>query len=252
MEELTGFGIRKLPTHQSNNTKLSTQKKKIHQKKIEQIIVKEYEDPSSPAFAKTSSTVRKVLLKKYPALMNGVSDRLVRKVLEEQSTTYSRTRVVKKNKFFFGTSFYSNHPHYRWHVDLQDMSIFKKSKLSNHFNFMLICADDFSNYIMVRLLRDKKATTVHKAIVDIIKTEKSIPTLMYCDQGSEFKNKLFDNPHENGFKVQFTIDRRKAVYAERAIRTIRRGLEQVYLLQPSTDIQTAMNQVINSHNNSPS
>ena len=82
MEELTGFGIRKLPTHQSNNTKLSTQKKKIHLKKIEQIIVKEYEDPSSPAFAKMSSTVRKVLLKKYPALMNGVSDRLVRKVLE--------------------------------------------------------------------------------------------------------------------------------------------------------------------------
>ena len=33
---------------------------------------------------------------------------------------------------------------------------------------------------------------------------------------------------------------------------IRRGLEQVYLLQPSTDIQTAVNQVVNSHNNSPS
>ena len=72
---------------------------------------------------------------------------------------------------------------------------------------MLICVDDFSNYIMVRLLRDKKATTVHKAIVDKIKKEKSIPTLIYCNQGSEFKNKLFDNPHENGFKVQFTIDR---------------------------------------------
>ena len=52
--------------------------------------------------------------------------------------------------------------------------------------------------------------------------------------------------------MQFTIDRRKAVYAERAIRTIRRGLKQLYLLQLSTNIQTAVKQIVNSHNNTPS
>ena len=80
-----------------------------------------------------------------------------------------------KNKYFCGTSFYSNHPHYRWHVDLQDMSIFKKSKISTRYDFMLICVDDFSNYIMVRLLCNKNARSVHNAIIDIIKAEKNNP-----------------------------------------------------------------------------
>ena len=97
------------------------------------------------------------------------------------------------------------------------------------------------------MLRDKRAKTVH-----IIKTERAIPIIIYCDQGSEFKNKLFDNSKSNGFRVQFTIDRCKAVYAERAIRTIRRSLGQLYLLRPMTDIQTAMSQVVQSHNNAPS
>ena len=102
------------------------------------------------------------------------------------------------------------------------------------------------------MLRDKRAKTVHYAIIQIIKTERAIPTIIYCDQGSEFRNKLFDNPKSNGFRVQFTIDRRKAVYTERAIHTIRRSLEQLYLLRPTTDIQTAMSQVVQSHNNAPS
>ena len=105
---------------------------------------------------------------------------------------------------------------------------------------------------MVLLLRDKRAKTVHYAIIQIIKTKRAIPMIIYCDQGSEFKNKLFDDPKSNGFRVQFTIDRCKAVYTERAIHTIRRSLEQLYLLRPTTDIQTAMSQVVQSHNNAPS
>ena len=135
----------------------------------------------------------------------------MRKILEELSTTYSKTHQTKMNKFFFGTSFCSNHPHFRWHVDLQDMSIFKHSHISGRYNFMLICVDDFSNYIMTCLLCDKRASTVHKAIIEIIRNEGQIPTIICCDQGSEFKNKLFNNCHENRFQVQFTIDRCKAV-----------------------------------------
>ena len=117
---------------------------------------------------------------------------------------------------------------------------------------MLICVDDFSNYIMVRLLHNKNAKSIHNAIIDIIKAEKTISTIIYCDHGSEFKNKLFDDPKGNGFRVQFTIDRRKAVYAERAICTIQRSLEQLYLIHPSTSIETAVKSVVSIHNNVPS
>ena len=77
------------------------------------------------------------------------------------------------------------------------MSIFKCSSLADRFNFMLICIDDFSNYMMVKLLHDKCATTICKAIIDLIREEGSLPTIIYCDQGSEFKNKLFNNPKSN-------------------------------------------------------
>ena len=95
---------------------------------------------------------------------------------------------------------------------------------------MLICVDDFSNYIMVKLLKDNCASTVHTVMVRLIQREGHIPIVVSCDQGSEFKNKLFDHPKTNGFQVQFMIDQRKAVYGEHAIGTIQRSLEQYFLL----------------------
>ena len=183
------------------------------------MIIREYEDPDSPAFGKTASTVRRVVMKKNP-MHKKITNKLVQTTLESVSSTYSRTRKVNKNKFFHSTGFYSTHPHYRWHVDLQDMTIFRKSfdiAKKDTYNFMLICVDDFSNYLMVDLIKDKCTTTVLNSMIKIIQRKGHILNIVDCDQGSKFKNKLFDNPKTNGFQVQFTIDRRKAVYAEQAI-----------------------------------
>ena len=80
-----------------------------------------------------------------------------------------------------------------------------------------------------------------------------MPMFIYCDKGSEFDNKLFTDRSTNGFRVQFTIDRRKAVYAERAIQTLRRGLEQYFTIRPfDNNIKAAVKMVVNGHNNSPS
>ena len=87
------------------------------------------------------------------------------------------------------------------------MSIFNKSNISTMYNFMLVCVGDFSNYIMIKLLRDKKAKTVHTAMINIIKETGAIPTIVYCDKGSEFDNRLFNDSKTNFFKVQFTVDR---------------------------------------------
>ena len=132
------------------------------------------------------------------------------------------------------------------------MSIFRKSNISTMYNFMLVCVDDFSNYIMIKLLRDKKAKTVHTAMINIIKETGAIPTIVYCDKGSEFDNRLFNDPKTNLFKVQFTVDRRKAVYAERAIRTIRKSLEQLFIMRPNESMNDAVRIVMSAHNSSPS
>ena len=181
----------------------------------------------------------------------------MRNVLENHSSTYSTTRTTTQPKAFRGTSFYSPQPHYRWHIDLQDMTIFKKagkaSKKGVAYNFMLICVDDFSNFFMVELIKNKRAATVLNAMLKIIQRVKSVPIFIYCDKGSEFDNKLFKDCDMNGFRVQFTIDRRKAVYAERAIHTIRKGLEQYFTLRPrDNDIKSAVKTIVNGHNHSPS
>ena len=200
MEELTGGGRRIVARHKKTTNNLQSLKRHV---------IDAYQDTNSPAFSKSANTVRAVLANKFPKLH--FTNRFVQDTLNELSTTYSRTRLVNKNKHFFGTSFYSPHPHHRWHVDLQDMSIFRKSNISIMYNFMLVCVDNFSNYIMIKLLRDKKAKTVHTAMINIIKETGAIPTIVYCDKGSEFDNSLFNDPKTNFFKVQFTVDRRKAV-----------------------------------------
>ena len=97
-------------------------------------------------------------------------------------------------------------------MDLQDMSLFRTAaglKRVDAFNFLLVCVDDFSNYIMVKPLRNKQADTVLKGFEAIIKREKFryFPSIIYCDKGTEFGNKIFTNPKKINFKVQFTIDR---------------------------------------------
>ena len=207
-----------------------------------------YQDTNSPAFSKSANMVRAILANKFPKLH--FTNHFIKDTLNELSTMYSRTRLVIKNKHFFGTSFYSPHPHHRWHIDLQGMSIFKKSNISTMYNFMLVCVDDFSNYIMIKLSRDKKAKTVHTAMISIIKETGAIPTIVYCDKGSEFDNRLFNNPKTNFFKVQFMVDRRKAVYAEHAIRTVRKSLEQLFIMRPNENMNDAVHIVMSAHNSS--
>ena len=108
---------------------------------------------------------------------------------------------------------------------------------------------------MVEPIRNKQAKTILNAFVRIIERECALPTLVYCDNGSEFNNKLFTDARTNRFRVQFTIDRRKVVHAERAIRMIRRALEQYYAGRPNEDTKNyrkIIQKVVKSHNNAPS
>ena len=85
---------------------------------------------------------------------------------------------------------------------------------------------------------------------NIIKETGAIPTIVYCDKGSEFDNRLFNDPKTNFFKIQFTVDRRKAVYAECTIRTIKKSLEQLFIMRPKENMNNAIRRVISAHNSS--
>ena len=63
-----------------------------------------------------------------------------------------------------------------------------------------MCVDDFTTYIMVEPLKDKRAETVLKCFEQIVQREgfKYFPSIVYCDKESEFDTKLFTDP-KSGF-----------------------------------------------------
>ena len=61
--------------------------------KLKKLIANGYEDVMSPAFSKSASTVKRILLKKNPSLR--LTDRFVRDTLNEKSTTCAQTRLIK-------------------------------------------------------------------------------------------------------------------------------------------------------------
>ena len=107
---------------------------------------------------------------------------------------------------------------------------------------------------MVEPIKDKKVMTVFNALAKIVRREWALLTIVYCDKGSEFANKIFNNKMKLGFRVQFTINRRKAVYAEQAIRTMCRALKQYYAWRPNKphEYKDVIQKIVNSHNNAPS
>ena len=108
---------------------------------------------------------------------------------------------------------------------------------------------------MVEAIKKKQAKLVFEAFAKIVRREKALPAILYCDRGTEFNNKIFNNKMKLGFRVQFRIDKQKAVYAERAIRTIRSALEQYYAGKPNTkpgEYKNMIQKIVISHNNAPS
>ena len=149
-------------TNKSSSSQIT---KKSFQKSMEEMLVKEYEDTYSPTFGKNSQTVKRVVLRKYPKFKGHLTDKFTRDTLNRLSTTYSTTRTLRRNKHFHGTSFYSTHPCYHWHVDLQDMSIFRQTanlRRQDANNFLLVCVDDA---ISVTTMMTSPLATVASAVI---------------------------------------------------------------------------------------
>ena len=56
--------------------------------KLRNLVINEYESPDSAAFAKNASTVRKVVLKKFPMHKRLLKNEVVKKILGTSSVVY--------------------------------------------------------------------------------------------------------------------------------------------------------------------
>ena len=83
-----------------------------------------------------------------------------------------------------------------WQIDLIDLSNIKNKFYSQNYTFALTCIDVFSRYAWVEPMKNKTATESKKAIQRIIAKGRK-PTIIYTDDGNEFKGVFKDNLEDN-------------------------------------------------------
>ena len=63
------------------------------------------------------------------------------------------------------------------------------SKLNKGFRFLLCAVDNYSKYLWVIPLKDKKAITITNAFQKILDELKRNPSKIWVDKGSKFYNR---------------------------------------------------------------
>lgn len=88
---------------------------------------------------------------------------------------------------------------------------------------MLVLIDIFSRFLIVKPLKDKKSSTVAKAIKSVLEEHKDRkPRVIRFDQGGKFKSKVKRFLTKQNIKVFYTQNSRiKSNYAERVIRSLK-------------------------------
>ena len=75
-----------------------------------------------------------------------------------------------------------------WAADLVEMQKF--SKWNKDVKYLLMVTDVFSEYGLIKPLKDKKTENVSKAFDEIFKSKRK-PQMLWTDKGSEFISKHF-------------------------------------------------------------
>ena len=106
-------------------------------------------------------------------------------------------------------------------IDLAEMGEWGDS--NSGYKMILVVVDCFSRYMWALPLRTKKADETWNAIAPILEEHK--PRKLWCDQGGEFYNKVWDSHLKKLGIVRYsTYGEHKASIAERAIRTLKTKL----------------------------
>ncbi|XP_069109792.1 uncharacterized protein [Argopecten irradians] len=152
-----------------------------------------------------------------------ISKYKIRKWLQRQEP-YSLQRAIrhpfKRNKIFV-TGIDD-----QWSADLMDMVKFKSE--NDGYSYILVVIDVFSKYLWLRPLKNKKGTSVSKALQDIL-SEGRQPSRIRSDKGQEFRSKDVNSLlNRYGITHLYAQNETKAAVAERVIKTIKTRLYRYF------------------------
>ena len=158
------------------------------------------------------------------------------------------TELLRKpHKKFTRRSVFSPKVDSIWTADLAD--IHKYSTVNNDYNFILVILDVFSRFAWARPIKHKTATEVANAFESVFNSG-AVCQRLWTDRGREFYNrkakKLFA---DRGVTLYSTHNEPKAMIAERFIRTLRKKIEENFILTDSTVWYNALDRIISEYNN---
>ena len=173
---------------------------------MEKILSQVYYDQSSPVSYSGKLAVYKAAKALYPK----TTRRKVATWLSKQFTCTMRKSV----RYHFKTNrVFAEGIDYQGQADLADMGSVQKYNYG--FRYLLTCIDVFSKYAWAISLRNKTSTNLVSAFKTILSSNRK-PTFLQTDDGTEFKNPVFQQfLKDNGIKFFTTRSEEKANIVER-------------------------------------
>ena len=141
-----------------------------------------------------------------------------------------------------------NHKDQTWSMDLADMSTWKDS--NDGVTYILTSVDVYTRWAAARPLKSKSAKDVLDAIKDIVAESGRKPSLLWVDEGKEFKNReLTAWRKANDIGLYHTYGRGKSVIVERFNRTLKTMMWRELTARNTHEWIDILPELIDTYNN---
>ena len=130
-----------------------------------------------------------------------------------------------------------------WALDLIDMQSF--AKYNKGFRYILSAIDIFSKYGFMVPLKDKKGSTVAKALEEIFRTSGRRPSKLWSDKGKEFFNK---DVQKLGIELYTTENEEKSTVIERWNRTMKEKMYKYFTANSTNVYIDVLNDLVSQYN----
>ena len=170
---------------------------------------------------------------------SGISINDIKKFIAKQEVY----QINKKNNQK-GNSFIPRYPLQEFQIDL----IYLDYPRVNLHKYALCCIDSFTKQADMELLKSKDADDVADAMSNIL-GRMGNPDIIYCDEGSEFKNRTFYKLLKlHGVGILFALNH--APIVERFNRTIKEMINKYLQSTNSKTVTNIISKMVHNYNNS--
>ena len=214
---------------------------------IEELLERLYGDVESPAgLSSVSKLWSEAKLYNPDIKLSQVKD-----YLQGQDSFTLHGNIRRK---YLKRSVYVSEPGELLSADLGDFQALKE--YNEGVAYLLVVIDCFSRKLNVAAIKDKKGSTVAKALDTILSQDEplgNVATSLWTDQGTEFYNKsTLAVCRKYNIKLYSTYNRgTKAVYAERVIKTLKSKIHRTLTHYKSKNYIQFLERIVDSYNASP-